>query len=623
MRTILKTSCLCLGVALAFHVLNITDTAQWVLAEPLPYLVHACVQLTIEASLLTVIALWMLRRRWIRLTAAWLTVVVGWALLHVIDVHMVRLMDLSLWHAFQSTVGEGWQNFIEILHASNVPLDLYAATTLAATLFVAGLFAGFKRKLSQDLASSSLPPEGLGVWTSLTCMSLLGAVALMDCTSADGCSTSGVQKLSRSLPWKRRMVELHNDEHLELRPSAQAWSGLPQTAASTAQFHLESRPPVFLFIIESLRADALTESTAPHLHHFAQRHYSSSQSYSNANATPLSWLAILSGLQPSRWGSDAVMEMDGSPILRAFKNAGYDLHVHSSSRLSYYELDRKLFGTGQELLKSSYLALAELDLPAWQRDLMVLDHLSEHVAASSCEGEFHIVFLEGTHFAYSWPDGQTVFEPVLAPAEGLLAFWRLADLKSLKNRYYNSIHFLDRQLGDFFALLQNRSLYDRSQIILTSDHGEEFLEHGHLFHASALDEEQVHVPLYWKIDSVDTTSADRDMLCSHVDILPTLAHVLTGKENAFPQLDGYSILATNRPSYAISWRYNFQAAPHEFAIHTASGMLRGSLSEPLEAAASTQVTLSSGHGPLTRTPVRRLLQDPACKAALERYFRMR
>lgn len=623
MRTILKTSCLCLGVALLFHLLNITDTARWALVEPLPYLVHACVQLTIEASLLAVVALWMVRRRYIRLAAAWMTLVVGWALLHVIDVHMVRLMDLSLWHAFQSTVGEGWQNFLEILHASNVPLGLYAAAVCGAALCVLGLFAGFRRKLSCEMEAQSLPPEGLGVWTALTCMSLLGAVALMDCTSAESCSASGLEKLSRSLPWKTRMVELHHEEQLEMRPSAQAWSGLPPTLSSSSQLAFTQRPPIFLFIIESLRADALTESTAPHLVHFAQQHFSSSRSYSNANATPLSWLAILSGLQPSRWGSEAIVEMEGSPLLGAFKSAGYSLHVHSASRLSYYELDRKLFGQDQELLDSSFLALAELDLPAWQRDAMVLDHLSQRVAAGSCEGEFHIVFLEGTHFAYSWPEEQTHFEPVLAPAEGLLAFWGLADLKALKNRYYNSIHFLDRQLGDFFVLLRDRNLYDRSQIILTSDHGEEFFEHGHLFHASALDEEQVHVPIYWKLDWGDKPTPDRNMLCSHVDILPTLAHVLSGRDNTKPHADGHSLLSPQRPPYAICWRYNFQAAPHEFAIHTSAGSIKGSLSEPLNATASTRVTVSSGAGPFARTPIRRLLQDPACGEAFEHYFKKR
>lgn len=61
--------------------------------------------------------------------------------------------------------------------------------------------------------------------------------------------------------------------------------------------------------------------------------------------------------------------------------------------------------------------------------------------------------------------------------------------------YDGAIAYLDHQLGALFNELKNRGLLDGTIIIVTSDHGEEFGEHGLYRHGNSLYLPSVHVPL--------------------------------------------------------------------------------------------------------------------------------
>ncbi|HEY3441099.1 MAG TPA: sulfatase [Paludibaculum sp.] len=88
--------------------------------------------------------------------------------------------------------------------------------------------------------------------------------------------------------------------------------------------------------------------------------------------------------------------------------------------------------------------------------------------------------------------------------------------------YDASIAYLDYQLGLLFHALQRAGLYDRSLIIVTSDHGEAFGEKLLLEHGSSVYDDQVHVPLVIKYPG-QSHPATVSSLASGVDVLPTLA----------------------------------------------------------------------------------------------------
>ena len=93
----------------------------------------------------------------------------------------------------------------------------------------------------------------------------------------------------------------------------------------------------------------------------------------------------------------------------------------------------------------------------------------------------------------------------------------------LKSVYASEVKLLDRELGDFLASLKAADLYDDTLIVYTSDHGEEFYEHGGWWHGTTLYEEQVHVPLIVKYPKQRYAGTRIPFTVRHIDLAPTLA----------------------------------------------------------------------------------------------------
>ncbi len=68
----------------------------------------------------------------------------------------------------------------------------------------------------------------------------------------------------------------------------------------------------------------------------------------------------------------------------------------------------------------------------------------------------------------------------------------------MQRLYQGEIGYLDAQLARLWEKLRALGIYDDTLIVLTADHGEEFHEHGGLWHGLTLYDEQMHVPLLVK-----------------------------------------------------------------------------------------------------------------------------
>jgi arylsulfatase A-like enzyme len=67
--------------------------------------------------------------------------------------------------------------------------------------------------------------------------------------------------------------------------------------------------------------------------------------------------------------------------------------------------------------------------------------------------------------------------------------------EEMVNRYDESILSLDLGIGRLVAGLREKGVLDRTVLIITSDHGEAFGEHGMTFHGHSMFRDQIHVPL--------------------------------------------------------------------------------------------------------------------------------
>ncbi|MFB6079917.1 MAG: sulfatase [Haloferacaceae archaeon] len=97
-------------------------------------------------------------------------------------------------------------------------------------------------------------------------------------------------------------------------------------------------------------------------------------------------------------------------------------------------------------------------------------------------------------------------------------------LATLRTLYRAAIRQADDSLSRVLAALDDAGVRDETVVVLAGDHGEEFMEHGHLAHYPKLYDELVHVPLV-----VDAPGGDAGRVGAPVslaDVPPTVCDLL-------------------------------------------------------------------------------------------------
>jgi membrane-anchored protein YejM (alkaline phosphatase superfamily) len=124
------------------------------------------------------------------------------------------------------------------------------------------------------------------------------------------------------------------------------------------------------------------------------------------------------------------------------------------------------------------------------------------------------------------------------------------EIGQLKNRYINASHHVDLQIAKILQTLEEQDLLDSTIVIITGDHGEEFMEKGHWGHNAGFHEEQIRVPMVLHIPGREPRVISR--LTSHMDIIPTLMPLLGVKNPVADYAQGHDIFAEDRPGYVIA-----------------------------------------------------------------------
>jgi arylsulfatase A-like enzyme len=109
----------------------------------------------------------------------------------------------------------------------------------------------------------------------------------------------------------------------------------------------------------------------------------------------------------------------------------------------------------------------------------------------------------------------------------------------LRKLYRAHVREVDDAVKDFFGILEKWDVLKDSWIIITTDHGDEFGEHGGLSHDGKMYSELVHVPLMIHEPEREREEAC-EMLVSTIDVAPTIAYLFgLDRVNAF---EGHSLL---------------------------------------------------------------------------------
>ena len=108
--------------------------------------------------------------------------------------------------------------------------------------------------------------------------------------------------------------------------------------------------------------------------------------------------------------------------------------------------------------------------------------------------------------------------------------------------YDAEIRYTDEKLiGPLVQKLKDMALYDQTMIIFTSDHGEEFYDHGGWGHGHNLYDESLKVPLLIKFPESKFMGFKVENIVSLVDIVPTILDEMHIKSSRY-ELDGKSLI---------------------------------------------------------------------------------
>jgi phosphoglycerol transferase MdoB-like AlkP superfamily enzyme len=160
----------------------------------------------------------------------------------------------------------------------------------------------------------------------------------------------------------------------------------------------------------------------------------------------------------------------------------------------------------------------------------------------------------------------------------------------LLERYLNALRQADRHLGRLFAALRARGLADDTLVVITGDHGEAFGETHDVFsHGTGMFDECQRVPLIlWNPRLFPAGQRDTEKVGAHVDLNPTLAHVL-GIDPP-PTWQGASLFSPDHPNRAYmltdlaGYQFAVTDAHHKYVLYATAGFERlyDLRSDPLE-----------------------------------------
>jgi arylsulfatase A-like enzyme len=107
-------------------------------------------------------------------------------------------------------------------------------------------------------------------------------------------------------------------------------------------------------------------------------------------------------------------------------------------------------------------------------------------------------------------------------------------------RYDGDILFADTMVGRLLDELRRQDLLERTVVIITADHGEEFYDHQNWGHGQSVYDELIHVPLIVRVPGEERRGRRIGQPVMSVDVMPTLL-ALTGSESP-PDLAGGSLV---------------------------------------------------------------------------------
>jgi arylsulfatase A-like enzyme len=295
-------------------------------------------------------------------------------------------------------------------------------------------------------------------------------------------------------------------------------------------------PNVLLYLIDTLRSDHLgcygyPRPTSPVIDDFSREAILFERAYAQASWTRPSVASVLTGLYPSRHGAirrEHRLRGDVTMLAEVLSEAGYHTaaFVSNPNVLPVFGFDR-----GFEVFRDVGSAGGK---PS-SRDVnaAVFEYLDRRPK-------------EGPLFLFVHTMDPHDYEP---PQAFLDRFERMRTARNpsvarVTDLYDGAIAHNNHSFGVLLDRLEAEGIGDETLVVLLADHGEELADHGNFFHGQTLFQEQLLVPLLFRLPGGALGGRRVARPVRLVDVMPTLLELLG--LSAPSDLDGESFAALLR-----------------------------------------------------------------------------
>ena len=345
-----------------------------------------------------------------------------------------------------------------------------------------------------------------------------------------------------------------------------------------------------MIVVDTLRADHLSlagygRNTSPNLTEFAKHACTFENAISPCSWTVPSYVSLLTGMHAfnhnqkttpdgtpvNRTMLPEYLQQEGYRTVRILTNcvvSEYDSCFDNDYWYCYYEgnrcdrasVDQAIeWLSDNDNLENNFFMLIWLFSPHQNYETstgyleeFVLDNVysSSPVQASD---------VNCSDYGAIWPDDLSQeLQDALGPP--LLPGGCYQDYRLYVAAYDSNIKYDDQEIGRLFDFLKERELYEETMILLTSDHGENMVDHEPNFaHAGNLYHSLVHVPMMIKFPYQDA-SANFTTCVRSIDLLPTVFEFLdidlgsVDGRTLLPLITGNPVDTRNYPCLSYLWR---------------------------------------------------------------------
>jgi arylsulfatase A-like enzyme len=326
-------------------------------------------------------------------------------------------------------------------------------------------------------------------------------------------------------------------------------------SASYQPSRLAQAPNVVLVVVDTLRADHVgcygyARATTPNIDRLARDAFVFRNTYSPSSWTRSAVASILTSKTPLEHGITSesltdVLAPDFLTLQEYLRNQRYRTAAIITN--PHYR-----FGIDKSFDEVSYSDNGPAD--------GVYTQVVDYITANRDRPFFLLIHNNDPHSAYAYHEHFSTtprdspyrrVEPLLPATRSDLPLDSAANrehtvilgaaaLEEMKANYDGEIAFLDYHVDRLVAILRALRLWDRTIVVITADHGEEFLDHGSYWHGGTLFEELIRVPLIVHVPGLGARQIDARV--NTLDIFPTLIDLVGGRPLSAGQFAGRSLV---------------------------------------------------------------------------------